>query len=395
MKRKSGFQLRELIVVVVITSIITSITTGVIMYNNSRITNHVSGMDLSQDESLKEFLRVYASLIGDYYGDIDRTAMLEAAMKAMFDYLGEDYSNYLDPNQTNALAEKLQGEYQGIGVQIISDNIIYKVFSDSPAEKTGLQVNDQIIRVNDVDVTSLRSSEVAGLIQSHMDEELFLDILREGQEMRFQLHAETLLLPAINYQVVHGSSHEIGYLAISTFSNSVYQQVQDALMKMEQENIDSLIIDLRDNTGGYLSQATDISNLFLEKNKIIYSLQDKNDTVAYRDTTDEKRSYPIVVVVNDSTASASEILAAALKDSYGAVIVGEVTFGKGRVQQTRSLEDGSMIKYTTAKWLRPNGDCIDGVGIFPDIPVEIMMPVEGEEVIDTQLQKAISILDEK
>lgn len=160
--------------------------------------------------------------------------------------------------------------------------------------------------------------------------------------------------------------------------------------------MDSLVIDLRNNTGGYLAQASEIANFFLEEGKIIYSLAEKDTTEEFRDDTSEKRDYPVAIIMNEGTASASEILAAALKDSYhrNVTLVGETSYGKGKVQQTRSLEDGSMVKYTTARWLRPNGDCIDGVGIRPDVEVELLLPSEGEEVVDTQLKEALRILGE-
>ncbi len=396
MKNKSGFQLKELIIIVVITSLLTSLTTGVIMYNNNRITNHVSGSDLNQDENLKEFLKVYASLIGDYYTDFDKKAMLEEAMKAMFNYLGEDYSDYLNKDETDSLASKLNGTYKGIGVQIVDQNIIYKVFPDSPAAEVGMQVGDKIVTINGEDTSNKTSDEVASLIQNATGEKVALGVLRNDSPIQFEIEVKTLLVPAINYQLVDYGSKKIGYLAISTFSNTVAVQVKGALTNMESQGMDSLVIDLRNNTGGYLAQASEIANFFLEEGKIIYSLAEKDTTEEFRDDTSEKRDYPVAIIMNEGTASASEILAAALKDSYhrNVTLVGETSYGKGKVQQTRSLEDGSMVKYTTARWLRPNGDCIDGVGIRPDVEVELLLPSEGEEVVDTQLKEALRILGE-
>ena len=394
MKNKSGFQLKELIIVVVITSILTSLTTGVIMYNNNRITNHVSGSDLNQDENLKEFLKVYASLIGDYYTDFDKKAMLEEAMKAMFNYLGEDYSDYLNKDETDSLASKLNGTYKGIGVQIIDQNIIYKVFADSPAMEVGIQVGDQIVSINGEETTNKTSDEVAALIQNANGDKIILGVLRDGSPIQFEIEVKTLFVPAISYQLVDYNDKKIGYLAISTFSNTVAAQVKGALKDLESQGMNSLVIDLRNNTGGYLAQASEIANMFLEEGKVIYSLAEKDETEAYVDDTSEKRDYPVAIIMNEGTASASEILAAALKDSYhnNVTLVGETSYGKGKVQQTKNLEDGSMVKYTTARWLRPNGDCIDGVGIHPDVLVEIVMPNEGEEVVDTQLKEALQIL---
>lgn len=393
MKNKNGIQLKELILVVILTSLLTSITTGVIMYNNNRITKHINGSDLSGDKDLEEFLKVYASLIGDYYDDINKKEMLEAGIKAMFQYLGEDYTDYLTKNETDALAEKLTGEYRGIGVQIVENNIIYSVFDDSPAKEAGLAVGDKILKVNDVEVNEKSTVEVSKLIQEAKDR-LSLEVLRGEDVLSFQIDVKTLLVPVVNYQIISDIQAKIGYLQVTSFSNTVALQVRNALEKLEKEQMSSLILDLRGNTGGYLSQATEIASMFLEKGQLIYSLVDKNDTTKYYDETSEKRDYPIIVLMNDGTASASEILAASLRDSYGAKLLGEVSYGKGKVQQTRTLDDGTMVKYTTARWLRPNGDCIDGVGIKPDVEIENIWNEEEKKMIDQQLSEAIRLLNQ-
>ena len=183
----------------------------------------------------------------------------------------------------------------------------------------------------------------------------------------------------------------LGYIYISTFSDTIYDQFRDALNKLEGEGIDNLIIDVRNNTGGYLSETTNIASIFLEKGKVIYSLESKKSKDTYKDETDEKKNYKVVVIINEASASASEILTASLKDSYNATVVGKKSFGKGKVQQTAKLKGGTMYKYTSAKWLRPNGECIDGKGIVPDHEVDLEVNEEGT-VVDTQLSKALEIL---
>ena len=191
----------------------------------------------------------------------------------------------------------------------------------------------------------------------------------------------------------------MGYLSISSFSDTLATQVENALGELEESNIESLIIDLRNNGGGLLTAAKDTASLFLEKGKVIYGLEgnEKNEkTKIYYDETTTFRNYPIVVLVNGATASASEILAAALKESYGATIVGTTTYGKGKVQQTKKLSDGSLVKYTTFRWLTPDNECIDEYGISPDYGIEIEYQYDDEKNItgytDTQLAKARSIL---
>lgn len=393
LKEKKGIGLKALIIIVIVTSCVTSLTTGVIMYNNSRITGNINGSDLSKDADLEEFLKVYASLIGDYYDNIDKKAMLEAGLHAMFQYLGEDYTDYLNKEETDSLAEKLAGQYRGIGVQIIADNIISKVFENTPASEAGILAGDQIISINGESVQGKSTSLVSEMIQASNDT-VNISVLRNEENLSFQVPIKTMLLPVVQTDIIENNEKRIGYMGISTFSSTVAHQVSSALESLEQQSISSLIIDLRGNTGGYLSQATDIASMFLEKGKVIYSLAEKNETKEHKDESDEKRDYPIVILMNEGTASASEILAAALKDSYGATLVGEVSYGKGKVQQTKNLEDGSMVKYTTARWIRPNGDCIDGVGITPDILIELQYSEEEVNLIDVQLKEAIRVLSE-
>lgn len=379
-----GFNLKEVICIIVTTAMITSLTTGLIIYNQNKLTKNITYQDLNEDKALKDFLGVYASLIDEYYEEVDKTAMLESAIGAMFNYLGEDYSTYMSKEETDALAEKLLGEYKGIGISINQENIIVDVFEDGSAKEVGILPGDKIIAIDGNFVTENKetSEKISGL---NIGDRLVLTVNRGNENLNYEVIVKKMYVPAINYQIIENT---IGYLKMSTFSNTLKEQVSKALNKMESEGITSLIIDLRDNTGGYLSAAKEVASLFLEKGKTIYSLEEKENTVSYKDETDEKRNYKIVVLYNEGSASASEVLIASLKESYGAITVGKTSYGKGKVQQTHSLEDGSMVKYTSAKWLTPNGSCIDGVGITPDYEIELD---KNNLEVDKQLNKAIEL----
>ena len=237
------------------------------------------------------------------------------------------------------------------------------------------------------------------LIKESTDKKVKLTVNRDNQELEFNLELKEINTPAVSDDIIDSNSHKIGYMKISTFSKTLTEQVASSLAKMESQNIDSLIIDLRNNGGGYLNIATDVASLFLEKGKVIYSLESKNGTSTKKDETDEKRTYPIMVLINGATASADEILTGALVDSYGAETLGTTSYGKGKVQQAMNLKDGSLVKYTTYKWLRPNGECIDEAGIDPKygVELEIIKDEEGKvkEVHDTQYTKAIEIMSNK
>lgn len=394
----NGFKLKEVIVIIILTALVTSITIGVILYNQNKLTKNITYQDLNQDKALKEFLGVYASLIDEYYEDVDKTAMLESAISAMFNYLGEDYSTYMNKEETDALAQRLIGEYKGIGITINNENTIVEFIEGGSAKEAGLMIGDKIIAINGNVIvtedqfnkidenTNTSSNQITSFIEkSNVGDHLTITVSRENKNLNFDVIVKKIFIPAINYKILE---ENIGYLRISTFSNTLKDQVKIALQSMESNTMHSLIIDLRDNTGGYLAAAKDVASMFLEKGRVIYSLEEKENTTEYKDETDEKREYKIVVLFNEDSASASEVLIAALKESYGAITVGTKSYGKGKVQQTYSLEDGSMVKYTSAKWLTPNGTCIDKIGITPDYVVEVD---KSNLDRDNQLEQAIEL----
>lgn len=397
MKKKNdyrGFNLAWVLGIVVVTSIISALTTGVIVYNNNRLSYDLTYGDLAKDENLNEFLSVYANILSSYYEDVDTGQLLDKAIAGMMDYLGDDYSTYLDDETTAELIDTLSGEYTGIGVSINnSDKSIVEVFEDTPASKAGIQVGDIIIGYNNNDVTSLSATEVVNMIKNSSGN-FTLKLQRGSEVISVTLKNETLIAPNVDYYMIENTT--TGYLYMETFSNTLATQVEKALTKLEDEGMTSLIIDLRNNTGGYLTAATDVASIFLEKGSRIYSLNYQNEITNYNDETREHKEYNVVVLINENTASAAEILTAALKESYGATIVGETSFGKGKVQQTMPLDDGSMVKYTSALWLTPSGTCIDEIGINPDYYVKNEQVTDENgtitSIIDTQLNKAIELL---
>lgn len=389
-KTKYKFGLTEIIVIIFSTIILSSFVTGLIMYKTYNFEANYPQMNTDKD--LQGFIDIYSTVIDKYYADINKKEMLESAISGMINYLDDKYSTYLTAEEAAALEKQLQGEYKGIGIQIVDGNIVYAVFDNSPAAKAGLKVKDTIIKVEGKDVTKLTPSELATLIKGTTKEKFMITVLRDKKEIDFELSIAKLNIPAIDTQTFEKNGKKIGYIYISTFSSTVGEQVTNAVNKFAKEKIDSLIVDVRYNSGGFLSAAEEISSIFLDKGEVIYYLKDKDGTKVYKDKTKANQQYNIVVLINDTSASASEILAGALKDSYGAVIVGTTSYGKGKVQQTQNLSDGSMIKYTTAQWLRPNKECVDGIGIEPDYKIELKINDKTGEVTDTQLEKAKDLL---
>ena len=389
-----GFSLFNVIIIIVITAIASAITTGVIANNNFRNKNGISYKTILEDEKLSEFIDVYSSVLAGYYENVDKDEMLDAALSAMLNYLGDSYTTFMDESQSSSLVEKLEGQYKGMGI-ILAGNIVISTIKDSPAEKIGLQKGDTVLSIDNTDITGLSSQDMKQVIKDSSNKEsVHLKIMRNNEELEFDVKTDTLFVPALEYHLENDT--KIGYIYISVFSNTVYEQFNQALKELENSGMEKLIIDVRGNSGGYLTQAERIAQLFLKKDQVIYTLENKNKKTSYVDKTDEHRDYSISVLIDKDSASASEILAAALKDSYGASLIGTNSYGKGKVQQTVMLKDQTMAKYTTAKWLRPNGECVDGVGLVPDVNVELLIEKDSEGAIisvqDTQLAKAIELL---
>jgi len=393
-KDSKVFNLTWILAIVVVTSIVSALTTGVIIYNNNKIGNKLSYADLSKDEKLNQFLEVYANITSEYYEDVNKEELLEKAISAMMNYLGDDYTTYLNNDNTSELMTQLAGEYTGIGIAVNNeDKSISKVYDDTPASKAGILAGDIIVGVNDKDVSNMSASEVVNLIKNNKDY-FSLKLKRNEEIVSVSVKNEKIISPNIEYKMIENT--KIGYMTIDAFSSTLDKQMQKALKYLEGAGMTSLIIDLRNNTGGYLDVANKVTSMFIKKGEKIYSLDVKNQIEDYFDETEEHREYKIVIITNNNTASASEIMAAALKESYGATIVGETTFGKGKVQQTMKLENGTMVKFTSAYWLTPNGNCVDELGITPNYLVsnESLKDEEGNVVgvIDKQLEMAISLL---
>ena len=388
----------EIFLLVSIPAIFLSVISGAIVY--SKINEYNGKVGITNNKYVNEFIKTYNKLLDEYYEDLDENKLVDAAINGMLTYAGDDYTIYLNENATDALNDKLDGTYEGIGVRISLNNdnniVVYEVFDDTPASKAGILEGDILKSINNESLEGKTPENAVDLIKKNNNDKFTLTVLRNGEELNFELERKLIIVPAINSSIKEINNKKIGYIYIGSFSSTVDTQVASTLIKMESEGIDSLIIDVRDNTGGYLSSCTNIVELFLEKNKLMYIVNSKKSSDKYKDTTDEKREYDIIVLVNGNTASASEILAGALKYSYGAKIIGTKTFGKGKVQTVDTLDDGTMIKYTSAKWSMPNGECIDEIGIVPDMEIELDQEYLDNPTYETdnQLNEALRILSE-
>ena len=394
MKDSKGFNLLTVIIIICVTSITSAITIGVIITSSYRNRTGLTYEQITKDAALNELLEVYSNITNGYYEDVDKEKLVDSAINSMLNYLGDSYTTYLDPSTSQSLEERLSGTYEGIGIEIKNRTVV-RVLDDTPAKRAGLEANDEIIAINGVDVTTYSATALSVLIKNSEANKIEIKVLRGEEELTFYAEKETLISKDVYYEM---KDNNIGYMDLEIFSKTLDTQVKNALSDLESQGMEKLIIDLRGNTGGYLEVCENIANYFLANGKLIYSLENKDGKESFYDTTDEARNYPIVILMNKTTASASEILAASLKYSYGAKVylVGNTSFGKGKVQQTYDLSDGSKAKYTTAKWLTPNGDCIDEVGLTSDFEVSITYDYDDEgnvvKAYDTQLDRAIEII---
>ena len=391
-EKKVGFNYLEVILIMIITLIIGGFLGGFV---NQFVTKPTKQESSTVSDEFQEFLNTYEDIKENYYEEIDEGEMLNAGIKGMIEYLGDKYSVYMDEEETEEFNEQVEGKYVGIGTEIMQledgSVVVSNPFEGSPAAKAGLQAGDVIIRVNDTDVTGKTSSEVSNLIKKSADSTVNITVRRDDEEKTFTIERETIEIESVDSSVFDVNDKKVGYIYISIFAANTYQQFEQALEDLEKDGIDSLVIDVRSNSGGYLDCVTEIVSLFLGKGKVIYQLDTKGIVEKIYDETKTKRDYPIAVLINSSSASASEILAASLKESYGAEVVGVNSYGKGTVQRAYQLENGATVKYTIQKWLTPDGNWINEVGVEPTLRVEMSVDYyqNPSDETDNQLQEAL------
>ena len=343
---------------------------------------------------LNKLINVYDTITKNYYGELNKKDLVDKAIDTMVNETGDKYTTYTNKNDTKEFMENVNGTYEGIGctVGMDEDNNIYivSIFKNTPAEKAGRREKDIILYVDGENYKDKTSTDMSTYIKNNNNKTINLKIKRDNEELDVTLIREKVEIPSVNSEIIEENGKKIGYIDISIFSSVTTKQFKSELKKLENQNIQGLIIDVRNNNGGYLSTATEISSMFLKKGSVIYQLKNNKTTEKIKDKTKEHREYPIAVLINTASASASEILAAAIKESYGGYVVGVNSYGKGTVQKTKKLSDGSMIKYTVQKWLTPNGTWIHKKGVSPTNPVAI----DSNSEIDNQLQTATNLLVE-
>lgn len=360
-----------------------------------------SSYGYSVDETERELLDSYNRILNGYYENISGKDLMNAAVDGMIGVLDDPHSVYMDSEQTDAFKQKVDGSYIGLGVTLASEDngvYVYQVLKNSPAEKSGIQVNDIFVKINGKDITNLEIDELIEYSKGESGEKVKITVKRDNELIDLEVIRSVVEISSVYNKVFEKDDVKIGYIFIETFAANTYEQFNDILKDMESENIDSLIIDVRDNPGGHLNQAKKILSLFFDKKTVLYQLQTKDKIKKVYSSSNKKRAYDIAVLINSNSASASEILASSFQDNYkNSVLIGVKSYGKGTVQQEVLLSTGASMKYTVEKWLTAKGKTIEGSGIVPDKEIEQnpLYYLKPSDENDVQLQRAIEVLTKK
>lgn len=385
------------LIVIIVTSLVTAFTTYQYLSNNGISYSKVNTTSL---EGLEYTLSQFRSeLEKKYIGEINDEELIEGAVKGYVDALGDPYTTYYTKKEMKTIMEETNGNFVGIGVYMTKDLeknaiLIIKPIENSPAEKAGILPGDLITKVDDVEYTGDKLEEASNKIRGEEGTKVKLEIYRNGETKTFELTRTKVVVSHVTTKVLN---NDIGYIAISDFEGECASEFETKYKQLEKQGIKKLIIDIRNNGGGIVDEALKIANMLVDKDSTLLITKDKSDKEEITKATEKPIiNMPTVVLVNGYSASASEILAGALKDNGKATLVGTKTYGKGIIQELHQLSDGSGLKITVSEYYTPNHNAIHKIGITPDVEIDLLEDVKQQTTIqekdDNQLQKAIEIL---
>jgi len=398
LNKKVGFKLYELILFSVLIVASTIFLTYVVVCEVKDVKSFSGFSSLTSSDRLEEFEEVYNLINNKYYKKVNEDDLINGAINGMLLSLGDIHTSYYNESETETFNDLMNGSYEGIGAEITLDLdgsvYISSIFKNSPADEVGLKFKDIILEVNGKSTEGMTPTEVVALIKDVNIKTAHIKVKRNEEVLEFDVTKRIVIIESVESEIINKNGKKIGYVAVNNFASNTYDQFRSQIEAMETKNIEGLVIDVRNNSGGYLHAVTNMIEMFTSQGKTIYQIQDRIRTDKYVDQTSESRTYPIAVLINDSSASASEILAISLMESYGAKVVGINSYGKGTVQVTENLNSGGMIKYTIQKWLSPEGIWINEKGVTPTHKVELSNEYEFNPIKenDNQLQKALDVV---
>lgn len=382
------FKTKEVVCLLLVTAIIGLVMGGLVTYN-------ISLKGARVDDELQEFIENYDYVVDNYYGDVDKTKLIDSAIAGMLNSL-DNNSAYVGGSDSN-FSIFLEGNYEGTGIQVTinddNDIVIYSVFDGTSASKAGLKSGDIIVKINDKDTTGMSLEDFSRIVK---EQEGYFTITykRDGAEYKAKLKTDKVELKSVSSKMMERDNKKIGYIRLTIFASNSDEQFKKALDELEDKGIDGLVIDLRGNSGGHLVTAENIISMFLDSTHPIYQIKSKDGQKKYYSNGKETKKYKIAVLIDSSSASASEVVTSALKEQYGATVVGENSYGKGTVQELQTLPDGEQYKLTTKSWLTSSGKVIDKKGIEPDYAITLNNEYfeDPTDENDNQLQKALEVI---
>lgn len=345
-------------------------------------------------------LDVILSMINEYfYDDVDEKALSEGVYKGVLGGLDDPYSEYYTAKEYADFEIATTGNYAGIGAQLSQDKdtmavTVVKVYDGSPAQEAGLRANDIIVEVDGVQATSMSLDQFVQIIRGEAGTSLEMTYSRNGKEKTVTITRAKITVPSVEYAMLEGN---IGYIELSEFSSGTYTEFMAAIEDLESKGMEAVIYDLRTNGGGLVDSVTAILDEILPEGTTVYMLDKAGEKTTFTSDNAHQMDYPVAVLTSGNTASAAEIFSGAIRDFDWGTLIGTKTYGKGVVQSTFPLTDGSAVKLTIATYYTPSGDCIHGTGIEPDIELEYEYggDEEAEEYdyyADNQILKAIEVL---
>ncbi|MCL6425412.1 carboxy-terminal processing protease CtpA [Bacillus subtilis] len=360
----------KLFFIVLITAVVASALTLFITGNSSILGQKSTSTGDSKFDKLN---KAYEQIKSDYYQKTDDDKLVDGAIKGMIQSLDDPYSTYMDQEQAKSFDETISASFEGIGAQVEEKDgeiLIVSPIKGSPAEKAGIKPRDQIIKVNGKSVKGMNVNEAVALIRGKKGTKVKLELNRAGVgNIDLSIKRDTIPVETVYSEM---KDNNIGEIQITSFSETTAKELTDAIDSLEKKGAKGYILDLRGNPGGLMEQAITMSNLFIDKGKNIMQVEYKNGSKEVMKAEKERKvTKPTVVLVNDGTASAAEIMAAALHESSNVPLIGETTFGKGTVQTAKEYDDGSTVKLTVAKWLTADGEWIHKKGIKPQVKAEL------------------------
>lgn len=335
----------------------------------------VAGSNGEIPAEFNKITEVYQIIQNSYVEDVEKDKLIEGAIEGMLNSLDDPYTVYMDAKETKQFESSLQSTYMGIGTEVSMENgrvTVVTPFRGSPAEHAGLKPGDQIIKVNGISLEGMDLYESVLKIRGPKGTKATLEVVREGipEPLKVVVIRDEIPIETVYNEIINQGDKRIARISITQFSSDTAQRFAEELQELKQQNIDGMIIDVRGNPGGLLNSVVSIGRILVPNEKAILRVEDSNGKQeTYSSTMKDKLPFPVVVLVDKGSASASEILAAALQES-GYKVIGQPSFGKGTVQNTERLSDESQVKLTIAKWLTPSGKWIHKKGVQPDVVVE-------------------------